>query len=174
MLPWPRPGPSITSLSISTQYSADASKEQILLSDARSKKHCVPELARQPNTTAENLLDHQSTEMKPCCFWHMLDVSCSLRQVTSPLDIHSLLLHWGEICLPMAQPPCMDATECTAGTIVRIALQARYKKHVINTQFHNSTKNSKTTLLSLSLPASGCILVSQCCRVELNREIKQL
>lgn len=130
MLPWARTCPSIPGLSISLQcrYQQGAN----LAFRCTLKKHHVPGMALQPNTTAKNLLDLQSTEMRSCCFWHMLDVCSSLRQVTSPLVIHSLLLHWEEICLPRTLPPCMDVTECTVGTIVRIALQARCKKHAIN------------------------------------------
>lgn len=113
-----------------SQYSADTSKEQILLSDAHSKNtmSLVWHYSQILLLYSKNLLDLQSTEMRSCCFWHMLDVCSSLRQVTSPLVIHSLLLHWEEICLPRTLPPCMDVTECTVGTIVRIALQARCKK----------------------------------------------
>lgn len=68
----------------------------------------------------------------PCCCWHVVHICSNLKQVTSPLDVHPLLQHRGETCLSkLLPPPCMDVAKCVVGTIDRIALQARCKKHAI-------------------------------------------
>lgn len=67
-----------------------------------------------------------------CCCWHILYVCSNLRQVTSPLDVPSAA---EGIKLPSQDATTTlhgwDVAKCVVGTIDRIALQARCKKHAI-------------------------------------------
>lgn len=108
----------------------------------------------------------------PCYRWHMVHICSNLRQVTSPLDAHSLLQHGGGTCLTkMLPPPSMDFAKCVTGTIDRIALQARPKTHAIEILCIFSKYYSAFPLLTSFW---CCLHVPEGCRVEVSREIKKL